>query len=307
MKRANQGLFWAIFLLVAGLFLLLKNMDVFGEWGQVVWGGLFAAIGLIFLIFFVANVQQWWRAIPGFVLLSLGASALLEWRNVALGYWNGSLILFGVALAFWSVLLVRRENWWAEVPAGVLTVLGVLLGMQGTWRPDSTQWLIALAVGLGLVFALLYVLRLGERETWWPAVPAAALLLFAVVKQVGPAAPSQGILRAWPALLLVVGVGVLVLSLQRLPSKYGREEPATPRGRPELGSLAGDFEAPPRAPGASVTQSVPDVEASLPARPAPVAPSAPPADAAPEQMTSEQLYEFLKNQPPETPPGGQSG
>lgn len=296
MKRSNQGIFWAIFLLVAGAFLLLKNLGIFGIWGQVAWGGAFAVVGLIFLFSFIIDVQQWWRAIPAFVLISIGAAVLLEWRQIRLGDWSNSLVLFGMALAFWSVLVVRRENWWAELPAGVLTVLGVLLGLQSSLPPASPQWLVALLLGLGLVFALLYVLRLGERETWWPAVPATALILFAVVMMIGPMEPGPGLVPVlrqwWPLALALAGLVVLVLSAQRLPMRPPRG--AAAGGQPAAGS---DFEALPAAQGASVTHQVPDVAPP----PAAAQPAPATANGQAQPISSDELYDMLKNQSGDAP------
>jgi formate hydrogenlyase subunit 3/multisubunit Na+/H+ antiporter MnhD subunit len=72
------------------VFLLVKNLQLLDPWGDAAWGGLFAAAGLVFLASFVLDPAQWWRAIPGFVLLSIGAPVLLAWQKVQLGNWNGS-------------------------------------------------------------------------------------------------------------------------------------------------------------------------------------------------------------------------
>ena len=135
----NQGTFSAIFLLLVGLFLLLKNLGVFNPWGEAIWGGLFAAVGLAFLGAFIIDPRQWWRSIPGFILISIGALILLQWQKIELGAWRTSVVLFGIALGFWSALLANNENWWAAIPAGILTELGILRGLEN--RLDATTWL----------------------------------------------------------------------------------------------------------------------------------------------------------------------
>ena len=139
MKWLSKKLGWAIFLLLAGAFLLLKNLGVFGQWGDGIWGGLFAAAGLGFLIWLLFNFQSGWRAIPGFTLLSVGALLLLQWQRIDIGQWDAALVLFGIALGFWAMLLVQKQNWWAAIPAGVLIVVGVLLGLQA--RLSELGWL----------------------------------------------------------------------------------------------------------------------------------------------------------------------
>ena len=129
MKRLNEAAGWGIFLFLAGVFLLLKNLGAFQIWGDLAWASLYALAGLGFLIWFFTGTQHWWRAIPAFTLLGIGGEMLLAWRKIELGGWTPSLVLFGMALGFWAILLVRKEHWWALVPAGVLTTVAVLFGL----------------------------------------------------------------------------------------------------------------------------------------------------------------------------------
>jgi hypothetical protein len=211
MKRTNQLLSWALFLLGAGLFLLLKNFGVFQQWGETLWGGLFAVVGLAFIIWFIVDRERYWRAIAGFTLLGIGAVILLSWRNVNLGDWRSALVLFGVALGFWAVLLAHADNWWAVIPAGVLTVVGLLVGLGA----DLSQsiWLAALFVGLGLVFLLLYLVRFGQHDTRWAGVPAASLLLVGLVTWVNALGGSTQLKNFWPVALILAGLVLLALFL----------------------------------------------------------------------------------------------
>ena len=129
MKRLNQPVGWGLFLLLAGIFLLLWNLGVMDPWGDLAWGVIYALAGLGFLIWFATEVGRWWRAIPAFTLLSIGAMIILGWRGVNLGEWRAPIVLFGMALGFWAIVIVRKEHWWALVPAGVLTTVGVLFGL----------------------------------------------------------------------------------------------------------------------------------------------------------------------------------
>jgi hypothetical protein len=298
MKRINQGIFWAIFLILGGIFLLLKNMNVLGTWGEILWAGLFAVAGLAFLIAFLVNVRHWWWAIAAFTLFSLGIPLLLaQFQKFNLGRWQSSSVLFGVALGFWVVLLVSRDNWWAEIPAGVLTLLGLMLGFQGALS-EPRQWLAVFTIGLGLVFALLYVIRARENGGWWPAVPAAALILFGLITWIGPLGSGQAVARWWPILMVLAGAAVLVLALQRVPAqaKGGSTFPTKSNRTPEL------EDTPQPAAGASITRVIPEAEVPAANRKEtkPQLDSGTPAGS---QTASGEvdIYEFLKNQPPETP------
>jgi hypothetical protein len=282
MKRISPFLAWALFLLGAGIFLLLKNLGVFGAWGDVVWGGIFAAVGLVFVIWFLFDRVRYWRAIAGFTLLGIGAVILLGTRNVSLGNWSSALVLLGVALGFWAVLLSHADNWWAVIPAGVLTVVGLLVGLGADL--SEAVWLAAFFVGLGLVFLLLYLVRFGQYDTRWAGIPAAALLLVGLVTWVGAIGGTAVVKQWWPAVLVVVGIVLLILFLvTRRPSGL---LPASPVQE--------------QAPSLPVTQP-PAVQTPAPPKPAvPEAvatePPAPPAEGQPGD-----IYDILAQQPPEPP------
>ncbi|PKO22305.1 MAG: hypothetical protein CVU38_10155 [Chloroflexi bacterium HGW-Chloroflexi-1] len=280
MKWLSKKLGWAIFLLLAGVFLLLKNLKVFDRrWGDGIgdgiWGGLFAAAGLGFLIWLLFNFQSGWQshawgAIPGFTLLSVGAMLLLEWRGIDIGQWDdAALVLFGIALGFWTMLLVQKQNWWAAIPAGVLTVVGVLLGFQE--RLSELGWLALFFLGLAVVFGLLYLVRAGQPDSRWAAIPAAALALLGVVTLVSAIGPTSEVLKWWPVLLLVGGLGLLLGAL-------GRPSAVKPAVKAKTPAVKPDYSAVTPAPGTSVTADWPD-EAVSPAVSPTVSPAVTPATA----------------------------
>ena len=283
MRIRNQGTLWAVFLLLAGLFLLLKNLAVFDPWGEAIWGGLFAATGLVFLGAFIVDPRQWWRSIPGFILISIGALILLQWQKINLGEWRASIVLFGIALGFWSVLLAHNENWWAAIPAGVLTELGVLRGLEN--RLDATTWLAAFLGALGLVFGLMYLLR--ERDTRWAAIPAVALILVAITTLATTVAVNlQYAIRFWPILLMVGGLGLLIGTLQRTPAAAPGTEPKpvsqTVKGAPARGKAMAPKGPQPKPPAGQEPPLVPV--------------SGPVVEEKPID-----IYELLKQQPAEPP------
>jgi hypothetical protein len=288
MRRVSEAVGWGIFLLLAGVFLLLKNLQVFGTWGDLAWAVIYALAGLGFLIWFFVGTEHWWRAIPAFTLLGIGAGMLLAWKNVELGGWAPSLILFGMALGFWAILIVRKEHWWALVPAGVLTTVAVLLGL---WpRLDATGRLAVLFTGVGLMFLLLYVLRYDEHDARWAAIPAGALLLLGVVTLV-TALPLPAVVESWwPILMVLVGAVLIILGLTRRKSEPVTALPAAPGG----------FESLPPAPGADVITTLPNVDV----RPSKMEPKPSPSTTPSTSEGEVDIYELIKQQPPpeEKPP-----
>lgn len=286
MKRVTEAVGWGSFLFVAGVFLLLKNLGVFREWGELIWGALFAVAGLGFLIWFIFGPAHWWRAIPAFTLLGIGGGIIMSWRNIELGAWSAALVLFGMALGFWAILLVRREHWWSLVPAGVLTTVGVLLGL---WDQLSQMGRLAiLFTGIGVMFLLLYAIRYDEHDARWASVPAGALLLLGVVTLINALSLPAWLVSWWPIALVIGGLLLVILGFAAR-----RPAPLAPAVVPEVGT----FEDMPPAPGASVVTDLPPVEAPLVTEPHVIPPPAPAAPAAPEGDID--IYEVIKEQPPE--------
>lgn len=276
MKIHTHWLAWAGFFILAGLFLLLKNLGLFGVWGEAAWAGLFLAAGLGFLVWFLLGTGQWWRAIPGFTLLSVGAMLLLVWRGIDLGDWRAAVPLFGMALGFWAALLTSRDTWWAVIPAGTLTLFAGLTGLQA--RLGEAFWLAVLYFGLGVVFLLAYLLRSAQRDARWAAIPAAALLLLGVVSLVNTLPIAQSLAQWWPLTLLIPGVGLLVAAL----SGSRPAEPVT---------TLPERTTPAPAARATVTEGLPASDALPPVPARPAAPAAPASDAGGD------IYDLLKQQP----------
>lgn len=290
MKRYTEGFIWAGVLLVIGVFLLLKNLAVFGQWGELVWGALYLAAGLGFLVWFAFDLGRWWRVLPAFTLLGSGVWIVLQWRGVALGTWEGTLVLFGMALGFWAVALVRGEHWWAVVPAGVLTVLGIVFGFWS--RLTELGRLTVLVTGMGLVFALLYVIRFGQKDTRWAAVPAGALILLGLVTLMQSLILPQVLSVWWPLLLSLAGIGVGAVTIG-LRSAVRSAQPTRP-----IAPAVPGIDEPVLAPGASVVQELPEV----PVPPRPSTPEKPAEPAGEPQPGEVDIYELIKGQPlTETP------
>ncbi len=217
--------------------------------------------------------------IPGFTLLAAGAVIALESQEITLGNWAGAIVLFGVALGFWALLLRRGDFWWALLPAGVLTVTSLLVGVRA--QLSGQIWTAALLIGLGLVFLLLYFVRLGQTDTRWAIIPAGWLLLLGLITLVGALNLSPVIDKWWPVLLIVAALALLVLAIVRRPT-------ATPAAQ-KAGS-ARDYGTPAPARGASVTQVPPAVPEPMP-KPTP----------APSTDSEVDIYKLIEQQPKEPP------
>jgi len=266
MKRINPGLLWAGFFILVGIFVLLWNLGVLDPWGSAIWGGLFVATGVGFVIWFFVDSTRRWEVVAGTALIGGGALVLLQWQNIALGDWRLGLVMLSLALGFWLVALFRPADWWAALPAGVLTLLGLLIGLGRELSPQAFDALFL--VGLGAVFGLIYLMRLSKGGARWALIPAVGFVLLGVVSWFNITESSADLLRWWPLALIAGGIllGVVSVSRRRTPAPVKEQQkPAAPDT-----SVV--------APGAARIETIPD---------------------SPEPAAQADIYELIKNQPPQ--------
>lgn len=178
MKLANWRVIVGGLLVVIGVMALLDTIAVF-PFTDVLWSVIFGFGGLAFLVYMFSNREAWWAIIPGVVLLSLGSLIFLDavfprWG----GRIGGTIFLAGVALAFWLVYAMRREFWWAIIPAGVMTSLSLTAFVDEFTRLDGG---FVFLFGLAVTFALLAVLPGLPGNRQWPYIPAGILFLVSVM------------------------------------------------------------------------------------------------------------------------------
>lgn len=166
--------------IVGGLLALLANMGFYtlSELGAGLLTGL---VGLAFLGFYAVNRERWWALIPGVVLLTMGGVIIVaRYGDSDLA---GVMTLGGVGLAFVAVLLARPGAWWALIPAGVMfSLAGVTFADEFLGVRDSAA---VLFFGLAATFAVLSLVRRGERRMRWALVPAVALGLLGTLAVLG--------------------------------------------------------------------------------------------------------------------------
>lgn len=83
------------------------------------------AIALPFVVAFLLDRTKWGLLIPAYVLLVVGVMVPLTDLGVINDFLIVSLILFAIAIPFFVVYARNTKNWWALIPAGVLTIIGI--------------------------------------------------------------------------------------------------------------------------------------------------------------------------------------
>ncbi len=194
-------------LVLLGVLTLLQVLNLFPTSGDVVgmvFAVLFGALGVSFLSFLVSDHKNWWAAIPGTILLSLGLLILLNIFAPNLGdRWGGPFFLAGMSLAFWLVYFLAPQNWWAIIPGGVMLTLAVVAGFP---EADGNTGGGLFFLGLAFTFMLLWLVPVAGRRMTWPWIPAAVLAIMGVLLLLSQ---SSLINFAWPIVLILGGLGLL--------------------------------------------------------------------------------------------------
>lgn len=200
-KRFDASIIFGLMLILAGALFALQAMGLLDNVGDMFWGAVFLAVGLLFLFAFVTG--SWWGVIPGLTLAGIGALILLP---NSLEVYGGALFLGSIALAFWLVFLTApRERWWAIIPAGVLTTLTAV-----TFLPDLIGGMATGGVfffGLALTF-LLVALLARAKWAYYPAIVLGAIGLLALF------ALGDVVNYIWAATLLFAGILLIYRSFR---------------------------------------------------------------------------------------------
>jgi hypothetical protein len=223
MQGSKRYIILGIVLIVLGALALLQNLGIFNIFdvlpyisidagdilGTVLISLLFAGVGMIFLVAFVANVyQNWWAVIPGFTLM--GLAALIAFGN-RLGEAGAGMFLGAIGLSFLVIYLVRREFWWAIIPAGVLLTLAVMIPVLSSPVGATMLGPAILFFGLALTFLLVYLLPSEEERRVWALYPAGVLAVIGALLLLS----LGNLINYLGAFALIVGGGYLVMRAVR--------------------------------------------------------------------------------------------
>ena len=194
-----------VMLFLALVTLLVDNVG--GEWV----GTLFLfMIGLSFFIVYINNRTRQWALLVAYILFVLSiAPAMASFGGDVPAYF-GSIFLFAVALPFFVVYFRDEKNWWAIIPAGVMTTLAVIAGAAiAGWIQDSTDGGIGNAFfmgGLAVTFAIVWL----RHAKSWAKVVTIVLAALAVASIFFA---SYGDIF-WPVAFILVG-GYLLYTAMR--------------------------------------------------------------------------------------------
>ncbi len=205
---------WA--LIPAGVMLFLALIVVLSTSVQGEWiGALFLfAIALSFFVVYLNNRTRQWALLVAYILFVLSiAPAMASFGGNVPAYF-GTIFLLAVALPFFVVYFRSADDWWAIIPAGVMTTLAVVatLGIAG-WIKDTQTGGISNAIlmgGLAVTFAVIWL----RHAKPWAKVVSIVLALLAVAS-IFFASYAE---IFWPVAIILAGAYLLYTSMRKRPS-----------------------------------------------------------------------------------------
>jgi len=211
--RSDGGLLIPAYVLwaVAGLIALIE-LNILQDPFIAIY--VLTAIALPFLVVFLRNRDQWWALIPAYVLLVIGVMLGLTESNVLPDDFVATYVLTAIALPFLVVFLRNREQWWALIPAYVLLIVGVMIGLtEGGVLSDllvPAYILFAIAIPFFVVYAR-------NTRQWWALIPGGILAIIGLSFLIAEAAAQY----VAPVALVLVGIWIIV-------RQFTRQEPTDP-------------------------------------------------------------------------------
>ena len=178
MERSRTYTGLGVLLVALGGLFLLQNFGFLGDIGNLIWGALFGLGGLAFLWVSIANREHWWALIPGFALLGLAGTLFLSDLDIARGL-TGGFFLGSIGVAFLIIYIIRREHWWAIIPAGALLTLALVATVSSSLPGEVGGSLFFF--GLAATFGALYLLPTPMDQQSWPLIPAGVLAIIGLL------------------------------------------------------------------------------------------------------------------------------
>jgi hypothetical protein len=211
MKVLSSRIFWGIVLIIGGVLLLLETFGIF-EGGTLFWTMVGIVAGLLFLSIYVTNRDNWWALIPGIIFLTIGTMIGLNAYLPVFSdlHLSGPFILGGIALSFLLVYFAERSNWWAIIPAGVMTTIAVVAILDSNTSDLASGGIFFL--GLGLTFGVVALLPTSGGQMNWAWIPAGILGLMGVLILV---AAENLINYLWPSALIFAGILLIGRSIRK--------------------------------------------------------------------------------------------
>jgi hypothetical protein len=156
------------------------------------------------------------RILWGLLLILAGVLFLLNSIGmITIGDYQWAIILGIGGLAFLSIFISDRNQWWWLFPAFALLMVSMIIWFENAYPalPGDVSGVIAMG-GIGLAFLLVFLINFAN---WWALIPAGVLLSSAaalLLSVISPGLESGG--------LFLVGLGLTFGVIGLVPTEQGR-------------------------------------------------------------------------------------
>ncbi len=211
MRRRIVRLVIGGLLILVGLLAALQTLEIIESGLVWLWAAILGVGGAAFLYIFRSFRSQWWAIIPGISLIAIALSIVLgeifpDYENIF-----EAVILGGIGLSFLLVYVFNRDHWWTIIPGGVMVTLGGVSVVDSFNTTDfDTGGLFFM--GLGVTFALLYLLPSSHGRMTWALLPAGILVVIGV--SIGFTSLSWGSF-IFPMFLIAIGVYYIIRTFRK--------------------------------------------------------------------------------------------
>ena len=123
----DRAQWWALIpgyiMLAISFVILLETQEVIGD--EAIGAFITASIGLPFLVVYLQKRDQWWALIPAYTMFAIAIliafiEPIGDEEMVVPAY-----VMFAIAIPFLYVYIRNRQNWWALIPGGIMSVIGL--------------------------------------------------------------------------------------------------------------------------------------------------------------------------------------
>ncbi len=196
-----------VMLFIALTTLLVDNVG--GEWIGALFLFLF---GLAFLAVYFNNRTRFWALIVAYVFGVLSIAPAMASAGGSAPAYFGAVFLFAVALPFYILYFRSSENnWWAIIPAGSLTVVGIItaLAIAGFINDATSGGYVNafMMAGLAAVFAVLW---LRHNKPWTKIVS----ILLGVIAIASVFFVSYYEIM-WPVVIILGGIYLMYTAMRK--------------------------------------------------------------------------------------------
>jgi len=201
---------WALIPGGVMLFIALTTLLVDRVGGEWIGTMFLFLIGLAFFVVYMNNRAHWWALLVAYILFVLSiAPAMASFGGDVPAYY-GAIFLLAVGIPFFVVYFRTQENWWAIIPAGVLTVLAVIAaGAVAGWINGDTQGGYTTAFLMGGVTITFAIVWLRNEKPWARGVTIVLAVL--TVASLFLAAYTE---IFWPVALILSGAYLLFTTMR---------------------------------------------------------------------------------------------